>query len=122
MEETKREHIISIEEAINLTSGNRKYQKRTLFILMLSSIAMSPIDMCSQFFLPAPSLVKTNYYEKSATNDFNIEYDEQTVSFNNYYSLGKAIGCFIIPLLMDRYGRKKYLSTVAYYALIFIYF
>ena len=46
---------VNIDEAINITTGTRKYQKIMVLILLLGPFSVSPIIMCSEFFLPQSS-------------------------------------------------------------------
>ena len=56
MEESKvNSEKVNIDEAINITSGTRKYQKTMVLILLLGPFSVSPILMCSQFYLPQSS-------------------------------------------------------------------
>lgn len=52
MENSNRHQRILIEEAISISSGTRAYQIRMLLILSLGLAAISPINMCMQFYLP----------------------------------------------------------------------
>ena len=52
MNEGEVERSIYIEEAINIASGTRIYQKRVILILFLGCIAIAHINMCTEFFAP----------------------------------------------------------------------
>ena len=113
MQETKSQEFIFIEEALNATTGSRKYQKRMLLILMLGSMAISPLSMCNQFFLPylpsnselsapEPDLSNISETPHPAPNDLH----PPEHIFASFYSAGMFFSCFIFPLVIDRNGRK----------------
>ena len=52
MNESEIKRSVYIEEAINITSGTRMYQKRVILILFLGCIAVAHINMCTEFFAP----------------------------------------------------------------------
>ena len=112
MQQNKPREFISIEEALNVTTGSRKYQKKLLLILMLSCMAISPINMCNQFFLPSlPSLpLLPSNSELSAPEPDLINISEPPhppdLIFTTFYSSGKLFSCFIFPFVIDRNGRK----------------
>ena len=88
------EHSITIEEAINLTSGNRKYQKQMMGILILGLATLSLV-----------LVIYISYY--------NLE---------DIWIYGPMIGSFF-PWLSDRYGRKKIIiicSLISCVSLIYL--
>ena len=110
---------ISIEDAINLTAGTRKYQKTMLIILIMSCLAISPLILSIPYFLPiiSAACLESKCYESddhlqnSATVEFN-EVNESALLrliFINCYDFGKIVGC-LIPWLADRYGRKRMIT------------
>ena len=110
MEESKvNSEKVNIDEAINITSGTRKYQKTMVLILLLGPFSVSPILMCSQFYLPqsSDSWLKNTMIEEL----FPLAQDsDQATIFRNFYSAGVITGCLIIPWLADKHGRKKVLK------------
>ena len=97
---------VNIDEAINITSGTRKYQQFMVLILLLGLFSVSPIIMTSSFFLPQPS---DSWFSNSASYELAPLWEDsnQVVAFRTIYFLGVIVGCLILPWLADKYGRKK---------------
>ena len=107
MEETKvSSEEVNIDEAINIASGTRKYQKIMVLTLLLGPFSISPIIMCSQFFLPQLSddWLKNTMIEELFPLAQGLD---QVNLFRNFFSAGVIIGCLIFSWLADKYGRKK---------------
>ena len=102
---------VNIDEAINITSGNRKYQQLMLFVLGLGSCSMSPLFLSSEFFIPTSNELK--HLDSSAIHDFEIEqvYNEQNILFKEFLFTGVILGSLIVPWLADRLGRKKMIKN-----------
>ena len=108
------EHLITIEEAINITSGTRKYQKLLTIIIALGCIAVTPMIRTIGFFIQVRDCHYSEYcegkefYSRSATYDLSTseESDEIYILFLNSFLAGRFIGC-LVPWLADMYGRKK---------------
>ena len=110
MEETKvNSEEVNIDEAINITSGTRKYQKIMVLILLLGQFSVSPIIRCSQFYLPqtSDSWLKNTMIEELIPL---AKDSDQITIFRNFYYAGMIIGSSIIPWLADKHGRKKILE------------
>ena len=103
---------VSIDEAINVTSGTRKYQKLMVLICMLGPLTISPIIMCSYIYInqafkkSSPEGWLIGGYDK---NSWEIQNGE--VLFRQLFFGGLIIGCLILPPLADIYGRKKVMKN-----------
>ena len=105
---------ISIEEAINITSGTRVYQKRIFLILMLGEMSLASFIMTTTFFLPSidtdltGSCENAGQLKNSATCDLDIIGDNayQINVFRTIYFLSIMLGSWAITWLADKYGRK----------------
>ena len=97
---------VNIDEAINITAGTRKYQKIMILILLLGPFSISPFLNCSDFFLPESS---DSWFKDSASDELAPLPDNSNKrnAFRNFFFGGWIIGCLIIPVLADKYGRKK---------------
>ena len=102
------QEIVSIEDAINITSGTLKYQKILVLIQLIGIIGTVPIMMCLQ---SAILLIAENCTSVEACDEYdtlgpikknNAASDIFQVSFH----IGNIIGLFGLSLLADRYGRK----------------
>ena len=117
MEENSSENVgINIDEAINATSGTRKYQKIMVGILLLGAFSISPIVMCSDFYLPefaTPDEKIKSGKSKTATDDLgpNEGSIATKVLFRYFYFGGLIIGFLVLPWLADKYGRKKVIQN-----------
>ena len=102
---------VNIDEAINITSGNRKYQQLMLFVLGLGSCSMSPLFLSSEFFIPTSNELK--HLDSSAIHDFEIEqvYNEQNILFKEFLFTGVILGSLIVLWLADRLGRRKMIKN-----------
>ena len=106
MEEPKARMMeVNIDEAINITSGTRKYQKIMVLIMVLMPFSVSPLIMCSRFFLPQSS---DFWFRNSASDEFNLlpKDSNQVIAFRTCYFSGVIVACLILPWLADKYGRK----------------
>ena len=106
MEESKaRITEVNIDEAINITSGTRKYQQIMTLIMILVPFSVSPIILCSPFFLPQSS---DFWFKDSASAELDpfSKDSSQATSFRTFYFSGVVIACLILPWLADKYGRK----------------
>ena len=117
MENKKPEKFpVNIDEAMNIVSGTRKYQKLMILILSLSNTAIFAMIDCSHYYLPdvpadctSPSSCESyEFFKNSAAFDFGLFESSRNLrdSFFTYYNIGKIIGC-LVPWLADIYGRKK---------------
>ena len=86
------QHSITIEEAINLVSGTRKYQKLLIIILSLSFMTINPMMKFFKFFLidknckPSESCEGSNYYDSSATAALGISNEISEIRELFYHS------------------------------------
>ena len=111
------EDCFTIEKAIHVTSGNRMYQKRILFILVLGEVALASFIMSSPYFLPTfPSSCLSfddcnvdQRFDNSATYELgSIQESKYEISaFGTSYFVGVLVGSLLIPRLADKYGRRK---------------
>ena len=114
--------VISIEEAINLSSGSRAYQKRILFILVLGEVSLCSFIMTNAYLLPSitevcdessPSCTMDQRLKNSASYELNaMGGNEYLINyFRTSYFVGMLLGSLIIPWISDKYGR---LPTIKY--------
>ena len=103
---------ISIEQAINLTSGNQKYQRTMLMVVMLSIIGLTPMLLCVPQFLP---LISSNCSDDSCDDYDTLEgmHDRASIRwiFMGSSHIGTIIGFFIVSFLADIYGRKTIIKN-----------
>ena len=119
MENSNPTFPVNIDEAINIVSGTRKYQKLMILILSISNTSIFAMIDCSHYYLPTVpnncmSSSSCEYYElfkNSATFDFGLFKTSEDLRdlFFTCYNIGKIIGC-LIPWLADIYGRKKVIN------------
>ena len=110
MEESKARMMeVNIDEAINITSGTRKYQKIMLLIMMLVPFSASPIIKCNRFYLPQSY---DFWFRGSASDEFDILPKDsiQAIAFRTCYFSGVVVACLILPWLADKYVRKLVLK------------
>ena len=98
---------VNIDEAINITSGNRKYQKFMVLVLGIGASSVSPLFLSSQFFIPTSNELK--HLDSSAIHDSEIHQvdNQQNIIFKDFLFTGVMLGSLIIPWIADSFGRKK---------------
>ena len=105
---------ITIEDAINITSGSRTYQKRLLIILVLGQNAVASFIMTTPFFLPSLSCGSSSdciideRLKNSASYELSItgEKDNQIAIFRTIYFTSIMLGSWVLTWIADKYGRK----------------
>lgn len=116
MEESKeRNSPIYIEDAINITSGTRKYQKISICILSLSPISLSLIILTTSYYFPLIPC-RSNDCSNELGKDRTLELSR---NFWLCYFLGGMIASFIISLVADRYGRVRIIKKCTLLAPVF---
>ena len=119
---------IYVEDAINITSGTRRYQKLVICILSLGTLSVSSIFMNIQYFLPLKEKTCTqgpgpsycsNSYQKTASYDLNISEDQEITKLATFCLFsGAMLGSLIIPWLSDRWGRLKIIKKCCFGAAV----
>ena len=103
---------VSIEEAINITSGTLKYQKMLVLIHMLGTTAVMPLLICVPVILPQIS--KDCTFSSCSDYDtigfLNIE-DTLSLLFRISCNSGTIVGLILTSILADRYGRKEIIKN-----------
>ena len=107
MDSDQVEHLVTIEEALNLTSGTRKYQKLLMIIIIPAIAIMNLMNANSYKILQ----LEFDYNDAENTLDRSIENDQNITIFIIVAYVGGLIG-FLFPWLSDRYGRKKILKIL----------
>ena len=76
---------VNIDEAINISSGTRKYQQLMVLILLLGVFSVSPLIMCTRLFLPQSSDL---WFKGSASDELaSLSKDSSQANvFETFYS------------------------------------
>ena len=103
-ENNQKRNVVSIDEAMNITSGTRKYQKIMTTILMLGPFTVAPTIVSSE-------LLFSNSSSEFITSGFdcldNLSKEEEIIYFRNFMLAGMILGSLFILYLADLHGRKR---------------
>ena len=107
----------SISEAIDITSGNLKYQLQLLVICVLSQLGLSCYISGLSYMLP------NNLLGPTATTSFELINKDDSVRsliINTFY-LGVPIGSLAFAWVSDKYGRKRALEQGVFWSAVFLF-
>ncbi|OMJ71556.1 hypothetical protein SteCoe_30196 [Stentor coeruleus] len=96
-------HEVPISEAIEMTSGNLKYQYFIAIILGLCNFVYS------SYVLGFPFMLSQDKNGPNATNSLELFDDRENIKhlITKAFFLGIPFGALVLSLLSDKYGRKK---------------
>ena len=100
---------VNIDEAMNITSGTRKYQKRMTMIIILGPLAVASIIVSSEQLFSkslSPESIARSPYELD-----NLWGGQEITYIRNFILAGVILGGCFIPHLTDIYGRKRIIKV-----------